>query len=295
MDREIWTVVLKQVKRAARQLSPAKRMRYPDWLITALFLWAVAHERPMCWACDRRNYTSHFRPPKRLPSVSQFTRRVKSPRVQTILQTVHEALAGPPLAFTALCFLDGKPLPIGAAGKDPDAKVGHVIGGFAKGYKLHAMVTEDRRIPMWCVRPLNEYEPHIAAVMLGQGVRFSPNSLLLADGNYDDHDFHKLVDRCGGRLLTAPRGQATHPVTLRQMGPARRELLAAWQTIPSVCRMVYKHRIGVEGTFSNVTACGGGLQSLPSFVRRLSRVTRWVGAKLILYHAHLQVQKQSAA
>ena len=34
-----------------------------------------------------------------------------------------------------------------------------------------------------------------------------------------------------------------------------------------------------------------GLDRLPGFVRRLPRVTRWAGCKLILYHARLLAQE----
>jgi hypothetical protein len=289
MDRNDWQLILRCIKRAARQLPRMRQCLFSDWLITAMFLWSVAHDRPMSWACDRVHYNGIFRP-RRLPSVSWFIRRVKSERIRLILQRVHEELAGP-LTATALGYFDGKPLPVGSASKDPDAAWGHVMNGFAKGYKLHAILTEDRRIPLFCVLPLNCHEVPAAQAMLEQAPLFSRRSLLLADGNYDAADLHKTVDRLDGRLLVKPRGMAEHPVTLRQMGHARRELLDTWRQYPSLCQLVYKQRIHVEGGFSNLTCYGGGLGPLPAWVRRLPRVVRWVGAKIILYHARLRRKK----
>jgi hypothetical protein len=43
---------------------------------------------------------------------------------------------------------------------------------------------------------------------------------------------------------------------------------------------------------SSLTCYGGGLGPLPAFVRRLPRVTRRVGVKIILYHTRLILRKQ---
>src|SRR5215213_1185175 len=162
MDREQWGIVLDAVKRAAGRVAEAqparRRPKFADWLVVAMYLWAVAHDRCQSWACDRAHYNGRvFRPRGPLPSVSQFNRRVAGGRVRLVLQEVHRELAGG-LAATALSYLDGKPLAVGVASKDPDAKRGHVMGGFAKGYKLHAWMSEDRRVPLWCVAPLNVHE-----------------------------------------------------------------------------------------------------------------------------------------
>ena len=50
-DREQWVLVLSAVKRAARRLpKPARRPKFPDWLIVAMYLWAVWHDRCLSWA-----------------------------------------------------------------------------------------------------------------------------------------------------------------------------------------------------------------------------------------------------
>lgn len=293
MDQDQWRLLMRQVRRAAAAMPhPVRRFDYPDTLIVGMYLWSVAHDRPMCWACDPAHYNACFRP-RQLPSVSQFHRRVRSDRVRQVLQRVHDATAGRCVP-TALSSVDGKPLPISPVSKDPDARRGYAgAWQMGHGYKLHALASEDRRILTWCVRPMNEHEMPVARRLLAslpQGF-FGARSVLLADGNYDSHDLHKDVADLGGHLVTHLRGRARHAVTLRQMGPARRELLHVDGSARPLLRMVRRHRNEVELTFSNLTSYGGGLGPLPPFVRRLPRVTRWVGAKIILYHTRLHLRR----
>jgi len=302
VDRDQWGVVLDAVKRAARAVakdSPrGRRPRFADWLVVAMYLWAVAHDRCQSWACDRRHYGGAFRPRGKLPSVSQFNRRVAGERTRRVLRAVHEELAGD-LTATALSYLDGKPLTVGVASKDPEAARGHVMGGFAKGYKLHAWMTEDRRVPLWCVTPLNVHEVPVARLMVEQVSELPERSLTLADQNYDAHDLHKELDARNGRLLVNPKGpkgpkggtKRRHPVTLRLMGPARRELIELKDRSPALLRTVMRQRVNAEGILGNLCGCGGGLTGLPPWVRRLRRVRRWVGGKIILYHAKLRVRR----
>jgi hypothetical protein len=114
----------------------------------------------------------------------------------------------------------------------------------------------------------------------------------MADGNYDSAPLHKSLD-AGGRLLLTPlkaqgrvKNGRHHPVTLRQIVVDR--------SCPTTKRLVLKQRNNVEGVFS-VLACVGLLSALPAFVRRLDRVRRWTGAKIILYHARLLAQEAAAA
>ena len=103
-ERGQWRTVLSAVKRASRRLpKPKRRPRFPDWLIVALFLWSVWHDRCLSWACDRSHYGALFRP-RKLPSVSQFTRRIKTARCRQILQWVHEDLSEAYLASPVSFF-----------------------------------------------------------------------------------------------------------------------------------------------------------------------------------------------
>src|SRR5436190_12579815 len=123
----------------------------------------------------------------------------------------------------------------------------------------------------------------------------------MADSNYDAAPLHKLLAAAtGDRLLATPKGQhqvgpgGHHPVALRQMGAERREALDVWRDHPDLAAFVHKQRNNIEGVFSVLTVALG-LSALPACVRRLARVRRWVGEKIILYHARLLAQERAAA
>jgi Transposase DDE domain len=277
-------------------------------LIVLMLLWAVWHDRCLSWACDRTHYHGLFRP-RALPSISRFTRRVKSERVQRVLQAVHDDLSirGTACPFDLLSYVDGKAALVSAVSKDPDARSGRSGGGFATGYKLHALINEQRRIIVWCVTPLNTDEKRIAETLLvhlppGDGQCDAPadvavrSPLTLGDSNYDSARLHGAFADRGRHLLTplrakklvGPKGRLRQ--TLVAMGPVRREVVAVWNSCPALASYIMKSRNNAEGTFS-VLSLACGLDRLPGFVRRLPRVRRWIGCKLILYHARLLAQE----
>lgn len=313
MDRDIWTIIMAAVHKASRRVrEPGREPTWPTWLIVAMDLWRTMHGQSLSWACDRAHYNDLFRPRRRtedgrcLPSVSRFSRRVKSAAAQAVLQRVDDELSGRGISLATLRYVDGKPLVVSPVSKDPDAARGHVTGGYAKGYKLHAFVGDDRRIACWSVMPLNVAEQSVAMAMLPRLAPPTPaagtggGGLMLGDGNYDSAPFHKGLATATGELLLTPlKGQGQvgpaghHPVTLRQMGPQRRDAVDAWRDHPDLARYVLKARNNVEGVFSVLTvACA---LTLPPCVRRLERVRRWVGCKIILYHARLLAQERAAA
>ena len=130
MDRELWTALLTEVRRAAGRVGWNGGRRQPAFsngLIVAMYCWSVWHDRPLCWACDRAHYNYLFRP-RRLPSVSQFTRRIKSQDCQRVLCRVHDAFAQRRL-LTPVGSIDAKPLTVSPVSKDPDATRGKISGG----------------------------------------------------------------------------------------------------------------------------------------------------------------------
>ena len=123
MDNHIWSVVYQTIKDVDRAIPRCgRRPVYSDVLIVAMYIWSVWHDRPLCWACDRRHYGGMFRP-RRLPSVSQFCKRIKTERCEAIMQKVHEHLSRMEWQ-TELSFLDGRAMPVGPCSKDRDAARG---------------------------------------------------------------------------------------------------------------------------------------------------------------------------
>lgn len=285
MDSHAWREVYQTIRSVDRTLPRSKRRPvYSDVLIVAMYMWAVGHDRPLCWSCRRENYRSCFRP-RRLPSVSRFSRRIRSERCEAILQGVYERLAGDG-ECTGESFLDARPLPVGACSKDADAKPGRVYGGFARGYKLHIVATESGRIPVWSVTALNVSEKRVAETLIHHA---RPQGLVVADGNYDSGTLYDAVAQYGGQLITPLPKHAGGGH--RRQSPSR---LALAQTEAGLRKRVYRDRIFVERVFSQQSAFGGGLSPLPSWVRTLSRVRRWVGAKLIIYHVRLVLRRAAS-
>lgn len=76
MDSHTWRRVYLAIKQSDKLIPrEGRRPVFSDTRIAAIYLWSVMHDRPMCGACERTNYSSCFRP-RQLPSVSQFCRRV---------------------------------------------------------------------------------------------------------------------------------------------------------------------------------------------------------------------------
>jgi len=298
MDYELWASVLVAIQHAAKRVGwhgGRRKPVYANWLIVAMYVWAVRHDRTLSWACDRRNYHALFRP-RRLPSISQFTRRIKSDDCQRILQLVHDHFAQRGVMTNAV-YIDGKPLPVSPVSKDRDAKRGKISGAFARGYKLHAVVNASRRIVVWSVMGLNEDEKTVARhVLLPNLPPLTPDGLVLADSQYDSAPLHAQVSEPLGVWLMHPlrnQQRATgvfREQKLQQMPWSRRELVRLWEEHPELMRFTYKARQEIERTFGVLTCTAGGLSNLPAWVRGLERVRRWVGVKILLYNARLDVQ-----
>jgi hypothetical protein len=307
MDEELWASIVSTIRGAAAAVGwngGRRRPVYPNGLVAAMYAWCVWHDRPLCWACRRGSYGALFRRPRRLPSVSQFSRRVRSDDCQRILQLAHDAFAQR-RRIARLALVDGKALPVSPVSRDRDARRGRVSGAFARGYKLHALVNEARRIVVWSVTGLNGDEKTVARVaLLPHAPPMPPGTLVLADSNYDSAPLHRDVagqDGGAGAWLVHPlRGQRLtrgrfRDREMRQMPASRRALVQAWERRPALLRWAMRWRNQVERVFAVLTCTGGGLAALPAWVRGLERVRRWVGTKIILYNARLEVRERLLA
>jgi hypothetical protein len=296
MDRELWSIVLSAIKKAARVVGrQGRRPTFPNWLIVAMYIWSVWHDRPLSWACDRSHYGPLFRP-RKLPSISQFTRRIKTDECQQILQQIHRQLLGQGLMID-VGYLDGKALLVSPVSKDRQATTGRISRGFGKGYKLHAVVTGRRRIAVWSVMGLNVAEQSVAAELLEYLPPLTSDALVMADSNYDSAPLQThavslgvcLINPLKGQRQTGPTGH--HPDSLQRMGAARRSLVQAWKRHPDLMKFTLKRRGEIERALGVLVCTAGGLANLPAWVRTLERVRRWVGVKIILYNARLQLQE----
>jgi hypothetical protein len=274
MERELWPslyTLLRDLGNDFRQ----KDVSYQPWVIVAVLLWAALHDRSRSWACQRRHWSTTRRRPDRLPSEATITRRANDIAVGMLLRAIEERIRAahdPRL----LAYIDGKPLVVGGASKDPEAKCGRGASQMAKGYKLHAIWSR-RAVPeAWAVTPLNVNEQVVARELLG---RAGGTGYLLADGGYDGNDLFDRAAQCGYQLvvpLFKPNAGHGHhyqsPHRLRCIDMLRSEF----------GRGLFRGRSEIERSFGNAGSFGGGLGPLPNWVRRLHRVRLWVWAKLLI-------------
>lgn len=283
MSSHVWKRVYHIVYEVDRTIPRfGRKPRYSDARVVSMYLWSVWWDRPLLWACNRSNYTSWFRP-RALPSISQFCRRIKTERCQRILEAVYKQLARTNRG-TYLMFLDGKALPVGPCSQDREARPGRIPSGFARGYKLHAIATLDRRLVAWAVTPLNVSELAAGKELISQ---YKPQALLFADGAYDSGTLYDETAKHGGEFLTPLPKEPGKPRS--RQSKVRLAAFEHWHT--KAAQHMYQKRLTIEQCFGNAGSYGGGLGPLPFWVRTLERVRRWVGAKLLFYHARLAIRE----
>lgn len=285
MSSHVWRLVYQILRRVNRRIPKQGRLcQYDDTTIVAMYLWAAFHDRPLCWAADRSNYSSLFRP-RKLPSRSQFGRRIRSARCEMLLDAVNRELAmveDAPNIF----LMDSRPLRVGAYSQDPDVRTGYAKGGFTKGYKLHALATKQGQIVAWRLTGLNRNDKPVAWELIDEA---RPQGIVLADGAYDSGALYDHVWKHRALLLTPLPGNVGGGH--RRQSKARLVAAHLWER---GAETLYRERLEIERIFSRQSSFGGGLAPLPAWVRRWTRVHRWVTAKLILYHARLALRKDAA-
>lgn len=288
MDSDRWTVVRAAVDRAVRRVGrvhgPEKRVRVSSRQVVLMHCWQVEHDRPMSWACDRRHYGGCFRP-RKLLSISQYTRRVKSSRVRWVLQTVHEQLTGCDHPC-GLSYLDGKLLPVAMHSKDQQATKVRTNSGYVRGYRLHAWAREDGRIGVWAVTGAHAGEQTVARQLAAHLPPLPTDALVLGDVRFDSAELYRDIANRGANLLTPLKDIAQTPKNRRRMG-ARLDAVHAWERHPALARMLLRQRGAIERIFGTLCAAAGGLGPLPAWIRTLDRVRRWVGVKIILHNARI--------
>jgi len=276
MERELWRRIVGALKRL-----PPTRPRnavYTDPQIMAVYLWSVLHDRPVSWACDRRNWPMQaWR--RSLPDQSTMSRRLAGARTQHLLEILMDRLE--PIEREALVLrIDGKPLPVAKHSQDRRAAIGRGAGGFQKGYKLHAMYAQSNRPIAYRITPLNVDERVVAQQMLrehqlGEGY-------LLADANYETNPLYDQAAQIG-RVLVTPR-RFRHAKGLGQSRLHSLHRVAMIQRLkdpsPFIRRLLCTRR-AIETKYANLTNFGGGLTHLPPWVRG-RRVEPYVIAKILI-------------
>lgn len=310
MERRLWIKVYHLLRRLDAQRPPSERLAgatHKDWVIAAVYYWAVLNGRTQHWCCQRENWPRLTQHLTKLPSPPTLSRRLRSEPVVSLLRRLEAELRRSycRMGIDWVYTLDGKPLPVGGRSKDPDAARGRGPGMWIRGYRLHAVWGDGVFPIIWEVRPANDNEMPIAEGLLRQarrerrvcscqrlqgGTRRRGNAsylasylgYLLADAGYDSVRMYQRAEAVGCRLV-APRRDPSKAVDRRASHPLRLDAVQKYET--EELRFgagLHDWRTDVERQFSRLCSGLGGLQPLPAHVRRRHRVRRWVQAKLIL-------------
>ena len=289
MERELF----RRLKTELAGLGPhrvPKGWRSSDAVIVAVYYWAVIHDRPVSWACDREHWPGR---PRRLPSQSQMSRRLRKAGVRRLIDALEERVLRAGRRAPLACALDGKPLPVGPNSHDHHATWGYGAGGRAKGYKLHLLLSLCGTVIAWRVAPMNLDEREMARRMLRSAC---VAGYILADALFDANHLHDAALRHGGQLV-APRRMGSHRgLAAGRHSPGRlrcKDLLE--NTVSPFGRELHHLRDGIERRFGYLSSTGGLLTHLPAWVRTYPRVRLWVQAKLVLAELRRTIRAQQHA
>lgn len=276
MERELWKIISHRLTQLDREF-PQGEYEHSLGRIVRVYLWAVLHDRPVYWACDRRNWAG-VRPPVELPDQSTMSRRLRRSDTQQMLTQLLQRLDDSPGSSLLRC-VDGKPLPISKHSADEQATFGRGAGGQDRGYKLHAIYGHGNRPLAWAVTPLHQSEPRVARDLIDQHLE---PGYLLGDANYDANHLHEHAGQRHVRLLTPRRYANAQGLGHHSHSTYRREAIARLVGPSEFVRSLLPLRRRIETRFAHLTNFGGGLTCLPPWVRGLRRVSLWVHAKIII-------------
>jgi len=278
MERELFALLLSALDELDDARHRPRKCQYTDRDILVVLLWAVLHDRPIDWACKRKNWPTHDRT-RPLPSGATMSRRLRT-------ESVVDLLLRWLLAVNLVCddgplILDAKALAVAWHSADLDAGIGRGVGQLSKGYKLHAIVDRDGNLRAFVVFPLNISEQAAAEHLIDQ-LPQEDGRVLLADANYDSNRLYDCAAEKGIQLLAERRYKLAKGLGHCRHSPHRLEAL---RQMEADAGLLGERRL-IEGCFGTLGNIVGGLSGLPNWVRSLGRVERWVITKLIIDAAH---------
>jgi hypothetical protein len=283
MERELWPRLYHLVMEVGQSLRLIGVIYQPH-IIVLVFLWAALHDRPVCWACDEKNWSTTRLRPATLPDPSTLSRRLRRLDTAMLMRALVERLRqGEEPRLIAL--IDGKPLPVGGASHDPEARYGRGAGMCAKGYKLYT-IWGGRPVPeVYRVCSMNISEDKVAEEMIPE---LSGGGYLLGDGEYDANRVHDAAGAAGYQVV-APRKDPEAGLGHRPQSPFRLRSIELFRS--AFGRGLFAGRGAIERIYGSLTSFGGGLSPLPAWIRHLNRVWLWVSAKLLINAVRISLHK----
>lgn len=280
MEGELFRALYVILQREAKLVFRPKGVSFSDAVIVLVFFWAVLHDRPICWACQRINWPEEWAW-LLLPSAATMSRRLKTFSCCQLIAGLYHRLRAQDQSLCCCRRIDSKPLVVGGFSKDRDARRGYATGGFARGYKISAAWGKAPVPDTLILAPLNTSDPHCAIKLIDHLAEQDATGYLLADAIHDTNPAHQHAADNGFQLL-APRKQPGTALGHREHSPARLRSIELLEGQDDFGRDLYGLREQIERRFGRLCSFGGGLQPLPSWVRHPRRVNRWVIAKLII-------------
>lgn len=279
METRTLSLVYRLVEEVARELPRGSRRIGDRWIVLT-FLFAAIMNRPVSWACDRRNWPAWvLRWMPVVPSSTTMSRRLRRPSVRRMLFATLER-AQDVLPRSLVLMLDGKPLTVGGNSGDRQARVGRACGLFARGYRVHLVLEITGRVVGLRVASMHVSEQAMAE-RITRDLPKDTYAYLLADAGYDSNKVHGFA-RVAGVQMIAPRRRPHTGLGKgkRAHDAGRLRSLALTEGPSSFGRELLRERSGIErwlGSWSTSV-----LGPLPTHVRTQPRVERWILAKLIL-------------
>jgi len=277
MERELF----RRIRSELAAMGPHGRGRnlFSDAVIVLVYFWSVISDRPVSWACRADNWPGDLRL-RRLPSQSRMSRRLRTGAVRDLINRLEERVLRGGRPAPLACAVDGKPLPVGTHSHDRQARWGRGAGVWAKGYKLHLLLSLCGTIMAWRLTPMNTPEREMARRLIKQA---RCTGYILGDKEYDANYLYDEAAAHGAQLVAPRQRGQTRGLGSRRQAPGRlrsKDLLE--NTVSIFGRDLHEQRSAIERKFGYLTSTGGLLTHLPSWARTHRRVRLWVQAKLLL-------------
>ena len=285
MEDELWKEIYRLTKRIGK-CNGVVRGAYSDVLIVAVYFWAVIHDRPNCWACQKKNWRGRG-PRHKLPSESTLSRRLRSENVLQLIKTIEQKLIQ--MNQPSLCrFIDAKPLVVSGHSEDRDVGYGRASSSMARGYKFHGIYDRNQGFVQWKLTPMNCNETPPAVELIS---RINDPGYLIGDNAYDRNKLYDIAGERGVQLI-APQQKNAKALGHRRHSPYRLKAIEM-QTRKFARQLVRSRRI-IETAFGQLTTLSFGLGPLPNWVRTHRRVENWIRAKLITLYVYRFKQRTYA-
>ena len=283
MEGELFELLYALIRQEAKHRPKYKQ--YTDAVILLVFFWAALHDRPIRWACQPHHWPQSMQWMS-LPSEATMSRRLKSLSCCVLLAQLYYRVWAVKRSELCLCWrIDTKPLVVSGFSKDRDAQRGYATGGLARGYKMAAAWGRGLVPDTVILASLKISDQQCGVELID---RLAQNNscatgYLLADATHETNPLHWHAMNHGFQLL-AKRKEPGSGLGHGKYCPARLRCIELLETDTGnpFGRQLYALRGDIERDLGHLCNFGGGLQSLPSWVRRPRRVARWVIAKLII-------------